>query len=77
MVGIVVTLFVSWALSKTALRGVPTHYKLSFRLTASQNLLDTIVRATLDKSLYVLKRAIIVAAPAASGNVGTGQHLYR
>ena len=26
--GIVVTLFVSWTLSKTALRGVPTHYTL-------------------------------------------------
>lgn len=63
--GIVVTLFVSWALSKTALRGVPTHYTLELPPYRKPKFVDTIVRATLDKSLYVLKRAIIVAAPAA------------
>ncbi|WP_439332243.1 nucleoside recognition domain-containing protein [Priestia megaterium] len=63
--GIVVTLFVSWALSKTALRGVPTHYTLELPPYRKPKFVDTIVRATLDKSLFVLKRAIIVAAPAA------------
>ncbi|MFD1408126.1 nucleoside recognition domain-containing protein [Kroppenstedtia eburnea] len=62
--GIVVTLTVSWGLSKTALRGVPTHYTLELPPYRRPKFWNTILRATLDKSLYVLKRAVIVAAPA-------------
>ncbi|WP_199426133.1 ferrous iron transporter B [Thermaerobacillus caldiproteolyticus] len=62
--GIVVTLTVSWVLSKTALRGVPTHYTLELPPYRRPKIWDTIVRATLDKSVYVLKRAVAVAAPA-------------
>ena len=65
VIGIIVTLTVSWALSKTALKGVPTHYTLELPPYRKPKILDTIVRATLDKSIYVLKRAVIVAAPAA------------
>lgn len=65
LIGIIVTLSVSWALSKTALKGVPTHYTLELPPYRKPKIWDTIVRATLDKSLYVLKRAVIVAAPAA------------
>jgi ferrous iron transport protein B len=65
VIGIAVTLFVSWFLSKTALKGVPTHYTLELPPYRKPKIVDTIIRATLDKSLYVLKRAIIVAAPAA------------
>jgi ferrous iron transport protein B len=62
--GIIVTLTVSWILSKTALRGVPTHYTLELPPYRRPKIWDTIIRATLDKSVYVLKRAVAVAAPA-------------
>ncbi|KZM55147.1 iron transporter FeoB [Geobacillus stearothermophilus] len=62
--GIVVTLTVSWVLSKTALRGIPTHYTLELPPYRRPKIMETIIRATLDKSLYVLKRAVTVAAPA-------------
>ncbi|SFJ89572.1 MULTISPECIES: nucleoside recognition domain-containing protein [unclassified Bacillus (in: firmicutes)] len=65
IIGIVVTLTVSWVLSKTALKGIPTHYTLELPPYRKPKIWDTIVRATLDKSIYVLKRAVIVAAPAA------------
>lgn len=63
--GIIVTLTVSWALSKTALRGVPTQYTLELPPYRKPKFWNTIIRATLDKSVYVLKRAVVVAAPAA------------
>jgi len=62
--GIVVTLTVSWVLSKTALRGIPTHYTLELPPYRRPKIMETIIRTTLDKSLYVLKRAVTVAAPA-------------
>ncbi|GIP62605.1 iron transporter FeoB [Virgibacillus pantothenticus] len=62
--GIVMTIFVSWALSKTLLRGVPSHYTLELPPYRKPKVWNTIVRATLDKSWFVLKRAVIIAAPA-------------
>ncbi|WP_205388451.1 ferrous iron transporter B [Virgibacillus sp. AGTR] len=62
--GVIMTLFVSWALSKTLLRGVPSHYTLELPPYRKPKIWNTIVRATLDKSWFVLKRAVIVAAPA-------------
>lgn len=64
LIGIVVTLAVSWILSKTALRGVPTHYTLELPPFRRPKFWNTIYRATMDKSLFVLKRAVIIAAPA-------------
>lgn len=62
--GIVVTLTVSWTLSKTALRGVPTHYTLELPPYRKPQMWKTILLASRDKSWNVLKRAVIVAAPA-------------
>lgn len=62
--GIVVTLTVSWALSKTALRGVPTHYTLELPPYRRPQIWKTILLSSRDKSLNVLTRAVIVAAPA-------------
>ncbi|AUJ25507.1 nucleoside recognition domain-containing protein [Virgibacillus dokdonensis] len=62
--GIIMTIFVSWALSKTLLRGVPSHYTLELPPYRKPKIWNTIVRATLDKSWFVLKRAVIIAAPA-------------
>ncbi|GIP37382.1 iron transporter FeoB [Paenibacillus sp. J31TS4] len=62
--GIVVTLTVSWLLSKTALRGVPTHYTLELPPYRRPQIWKTILLSSRDKSWNVLKRAVIVAAPA-------------
>lgn len=65
MFGIFVTFMVSWALSKTALKGVPTHYTLELPPYRKPKLFDTVIRASLTKSISVLNRAVKVAAPAA------------
>ena len=64
LIGIIVTLSVSWIMSKTALRGVPTHYTLELPPYRRPQIWKTIVRSSKEKSLNVLTRAIIVAAPA-------------
>ncbi|MGO4791445.1 nucleoside recognition domain-containing protein [Paenibacillus sp. 2KB_20] len=64
LIGVVVTLAVSWGLSKTALKGIPSHYTLELPPYRKPKILNTILRSTLDKTIYVLRRAIIVAAPA-------------
>jgi len=63
--GIIVTFFVSWALSKTALKGIPTHYTLELPPYRKPKILDTVIRSSLTKSWSVLMRAVKVAAPAA------------
>ncbi|MBC8080185.1 MAG: ferrous iron transporter B [Gorillibacterium sp.] len=64
MLGIAVTLTVSWVLSKTALRGVPTHYTLELPPYRRPQILKTILLSSRDKSWAVLKRAVVIAAPA-------------
>lgn len=65
MFGIFITFAVSWILSKTALRGVPTHYTLELPPYRKPKIFDTVIRESLTKSISVLKRAVKVAAPAA------------
>src|SRR5690606_28608370 len=79
LIGIVVTLTVSWLLSKTLLRGIPTHYTLELPPYRTPKFWNTILRATLDKTLFVLKRAVIIAAPAGLltwilANITIGEH---
>ncbi|MDQ0091957.1 ferrous iron transport protein B [Paenibacillus anaericanus] len=64
LLGIVVTLTVSWVMSKTALRGVPTHYTLELPPFRRPHIWKTILVSSKEKSLNVLTRAIVVAAPA-------------
>jgi ferrous iron transport protein B len=63
--GIIVTFFVSWVLSKTALKGMPTHYTLELPPYRRPKIFDTVIRSSLTKSWSVLIRAVKVAAPAA------------
>lgn len=63
--GIMVTFFVSWALSKTALKGIPTHYTLELPPYRKPKIFDTVIRSSMTKSWSVLVRAVKVAAPAA------------
>ncbi|WP_371018069.1 nucleoside recognition domain-containing protein [Pseudalkalibacillus sp. JSM 102089] len=62
--GIFVTFVVSWVLSKTMLKGVPTHYTLELPPYRRPKFFDTVVRSSLNKSYAVLMRAIKIAAPA-------------
>lgn len=62
--GIFITFLVSWVLSKTALKGVPTHYTLELPPYRKPKFFDTVIRSSLNKSASVLNRAIKVAAPA-------------
>jgi len=64
LIGISFTLFVSWLLSKTALRGVPSTFTLELPPYRRPQVVKTLVRSIFDKTLFVLRRAIIVAAPA-------------
>lgn len=64
LVGIAMTLFVSWSLSKTLLRGVPSHFTLELPPYRKPQIGKTIVRSIFDKTLFVLRRAVIIAAPA-------------
>ena len=58
MLGVVVTLSVSWVLSKTALKGVPTHYTLELPPFRKPKFWDTVLRASIDKAWNVLKEQL-------------------
>lgn len=62
--GIAVTLTVSWALSKTLLKGVPSSFKLELPPYRKPQVGRIITRSIFDRTLFVLRRAVIVAAPA-------------
>lgn len=64
LIGIVVTLLVSKFLSKTFLKGVPSSFKLELPPYRRPQIGKVIVRSVFDRTLFVLWRAIIVAAPA-------------
>lgn len=62
--GILVTLVVSGGLSRTILRGVPSAFVLELPPYRRPQLGRIIVRSILDRTAFVLGRAIVVAAPA-------------
>lgn len=64
LLGIVVTLAVSWTLSKTLLKGIPSSFTLELPPYRKPQLGRIIVRSVLDRTLFVLGRAVCVAAPA-------------
>lgn len=64
LIGIVVTLAVSWLLSKTLLSGEPSPFALELPPYRPPQIGQVIVRSFLDRALYVLWRAAVVAAPA-------------
>ncbi|WMJ78393.1 MULTISPECIES: ferrous iron transport protein B [unclassified Sedimentibacter] len=64
LIGICVTLLVSYLLSKTLLKGIPSTFTLElppYRVPQIGRLLYTSI---IDRTIFVLSRAIIVAAPA-------------
>ncbi|MGE5593278.1 MAG: nucleoside recognition domain-containing protein [Betaproteobacteria bacterium] len=62
--GVAVALGVSWALSRTVLRGVPSFFVLELPPYRKPQVMKVIVRSLLDRALFVLVRAATVAAPA-------------
>jgi ferrous iron transport protein B len=77
VLGIVTTLVVSWGLSKTVLRGATSVYSLELPPYRPPQVLRTIYSSVIDRTLKVLWRAIVMAAPAGAviwliGNVSIG-----
>jgi ferrous iron transport protein B len=77
VLGIVTTLVVSWGLSKTVLRGTTSVYSLELPPYRPPQVLRTIYSSVIDRTLKVLWRAIVMAAPAGAviwliGNVSIG-----
>lgn len=64
LLGIAVTLAVSWVLSKTLLKGVPSSFTLELPPYRKPQIGRVIVRSIFDRTLFVLGRAVCVAAPA-------------
>jgi len=62
--GIVMTFIISKILSKTLLKGEPSSFTLELPSYRKPQILKVITRSILDRTLYVLGRAIIIAAPA-------------
>lgn len=64
LLGIFMTLFVSRLLSKTLLKGLPSSFILELPPYRIPKFSSVIVRSVLDRIVFVLGRAVIIAAPA-------------
>lgn len=64
LLGVVITLLISKLLSKTILKGLPSSFTLELPPYRKPQLGKILVRSLLDRTLFVLGRAVIVAAPA-------------
>lgn len=64
VIGVLTTLLVSWALSKTVLRGQTSAYSLELPPYRRPQLWRTLHTSLIDRTLFVLRRALIMAAPA-------------
>lgn len=64
LLGVVATLLASKLLSKTLLRGVPSSFTLELPPYRRPQILRVLVRSLLDRTLFVLGRAVTIAAPA-------------
>ena len=64
VIGIAVPLLVSWGLSKTLLKGVPSSFTLELPPYRKPQIGKVLVRSFIDRTLFVLGKAVMVAAPA-------------
>ncbi|MFZ7134030.1 MAG: ferrous iron transport protein B [Eubacteriales bacterium] len=64
VLGVMITLFISKLLSKTILKGLPSSFTLELPPYRKPQIGRIIVRSIFDRTLFVLGRAIVVAAPA-------------
>ncbi len=87
LLGIVIMFASSWVLTRTVLRGEATSFSLELPPYRPPRLLQTLYTSLIDRTLIVLWRAVVFAAPAGAviwliGNVGwggesTAAHLVR
>lgn len=64
LIGVVVTFVVSKILSMTILRGVPSSFTLELPPYRRPQIGKVLIRSLIDRTWFVLKRAILVSAPA-------------
>lgn len=64
LIGIAVTLLISKLLSKTLLKGIPSSFTLELPPYRKPQIGKILIRSLIDRTLFVLSRAIMVAAPA-------------
>lgn len=64
ILGVIITLFISKLLSKTILKGLPSSFTLELPPYRKPQVGRIIVRSIFDRTLFVLGRAVVVAAPA-------------
>ena len=62
--GVIMTLVVSKILSKTILKGMPSSFTLELPPYRRPQIGKVIVRSIFDRTLFVLARAVVIAAPA-------------
>lgn len=85
LLGVVFSLIVSWGLSRTLLKGEPSMFSLELPPYRPPNVLHTIYTSMIDRTLFVLWRAIVFALPAGAviwlssnisiGGVSIAEHL--
>ncbi|MCK9223176.1 MAG: ferrous iron transport protein B [Limnochordia bacterium] len=64
VLSVLITLFISKVLSKTVLKGLPSSFTLELPPYRKPQVGKILVRSLLDRTLFVLARAVVVAAPA-------------
>jgi ferrous iron transport protein B len=64
LLGVLLTFVVGWALSKTVLRGEVSTFSLELPPYRPPRLLQTLYTSLLDRTLFVLWRAVVFALPA-------------
>jgi ferrous iron transport protein B len=64
VLGVMITLFISKLLSGTILKGLPSSFALELPPYRKPQLGKILIRSLLDRTLFVLGRAVMVAAPA-------------
>ncbi len=64
LIGVIVTFVVSKILSMTILRGVPSSFTLELPPYRRPQIGKVLIRSLVDRTWFVLKRAILVSAPA-------------
>lgn len=64
LIGVVLTFIISKILSMTILKGIPSSFTLELPPYRRPQIGKVLVRSLLDRTLFVLKRAICISAPA-------------
>jgi ferrous iron transport protein B len=79
LLGVGLTFAVSWGLSQTVLRGEPSTFSLELPPYRPPRVLQTLYTSLIDRTLFVLWRAVVFAVPAGAviwlvSNIPIGDH---